>query len=688
MSWWTDAVHAGEKALDMVLQPGKLVDSFSSHTTTPERELGQTTNPRDLIRGDPSQIQQLSGRLLKIGGAAGETASGLSRIDIAQWHGPAADAFHDAFGQQPRAWSDAATAFDSAATAVARYGETISWAQQQAQHALDLYRQGVRTTAIAKTDYARQAKQYQRQAQAWNTAVVAGAPPSGPKPVPPGPFVDPGQAARDQAQAVLTTARQQRDDVAADTMRALLATMQSAPPAPSEDAQFGDDLVDTFGTGLSAAGSFIGGVGTAVEDLLRFVRQVDPLEPQNVTHPAEYLQGLSTIAAGVVHSVIHPSELVTGLVGDNNSWKADPMAAAGKLTGNVLLAVGTGGIGAEADAASAAGAVGRAAERLAKPRDLAETPKPAEIPKVPETPKPVSATRPPEIHTSVAPADPHPFEQLGGDLGRVEHEIDSIHTRNPEIAPHHGGSAPAGHRPIPPPTLSSRAGNLGQESIAQDLTHVEHEIDSLHVHKTPSGPQHNNPDYSNRLYTTDRADRSAYTNKFPPTKLSKDYLAQVRHEHPDVTDPLHDSEILALQRMTTMDHADINSALRSGDQDGLTKMDPEIRNAVSGLNKLPNYHGPVYRGIHVDPGDLETVLDHYTPGETVQEPAFTSTDKQHPHETNVQFIIDSTTGKDISWLQDPHVGQQEVLYPPGAKFTVIRHRYDEDTGRWIIELHG
>lgn len=490
MSWFENVVHAGEKALDMLMQPSKLLDNFNSHTTTPELELGQTTNPRDLIRGDPGQIQQLSQRLQHIGGAAGETASGLSRIEPAHWHGPAADAFHGAFGSQPRAWSDAATAFDTTATAAARYGETISWAQQQAQQALDLYRQGVRATAIAKTDYDRQVKQYQRQAQVWNAAVVAGTPPSGRKPVPPRPFVDPGQAARDQAQAVLTAARQQRDEVAADTQHALATATQSAPPAPSENAQFGSDLADTFNTGLSAAGSFIGGVGTAAEDLLRLIRQVDPLDPQNVTHPAEYLQGLSTIAAGVVHSVIHPSELITGLVGDSNSWKADPMAAFGRLTGNAVLAVGTGGIGAEADAASAAGAVGRAAERLGKPREQAETPKLTELPKPTETPKPANVATPPEARAP-APTDPQLVQRADAGLSTVERELDNIHTHDPGTTPHHERFA-YNHtdRHTSPPTVPSRASDHGKaafDGISRDLSKAEREIDDIHTH-TPGSP--------------------------------------------------------------------------------------------------------------------------------------------------------------------------------------------------------
>ncbi|WP_434581723.1 ADP-ribosyltransferase [Carbonactinospora thermoautotrophica] len=159
------------------------------------------------------------------------------------------------------------------------------------------------------------------------------------------------------------------------------------------------------------------------------------------------------------------------------------------------------------------------------------------------------------------------------------------------------------------------------------------------------------------------------------------FLQEIREEHPEVAH-VTDEELLAIKRYTWTEYQEINEPLRTGDMDRLAELTPEIRDVVSGLDKLPDYKGTVYRGVQIDPGDLNDFLNRYEPGATIREPAFPSSDKERPFPGNVQFVIESRHGKDISFLQQ----HEEVVFPPGTKFKVKTREFDPDTGTWHIHL--
>ena len=131
------------------------------------------------------------------------------------------------------------------------------------------------------------------------------------------------------------------------------------------------------------------------------------------------------------------------------------------------------------------------------------------------------------------------------------------------------------------------------------------------------------------------------------------------------------------------DGALINSALRTGDDAAVAEMDPEIRNLVSALNKLPNYRGLVMRSGQVESSDWGSFLRTYEPGTTVREPGFTTTSKQAPHGGNVRIHIESTQGKDISPVANGH---RQVVFPAGEKFKVVAREFDPRTSVWNIYL--
>ncbi len=148
----------------------------------PEEQLGQTTDPAELIHGDPAALRSAAEKLRTFAAAFGETAAGLSGIDTGHWTGAAADAFRAKYAPQPGRWRDAATGCGDGADALESYARTVQWAQGQARQAIEVYEEGNRATAA----YNDQVAAYNRAAQAYDAQLAALRNP-GPRPVEPGP---------------------------------------------------------------------------------------------------------------------------------------------------------------------------------------------------------------------------------------------------------------------------------------------------------------------------------------------------------------------------------------------------------------------------------------------------------------------------------------------------------------------
>jgi len=106
-------------------------------------ELGQTNDPTALIPGNAESIYSTFGALIGYGELLQEAGAGLKRIDTTQgWSGAAADSFHEVYHGQPPRWLQAGDAFHAAASALDSYASTLTWAQQQAATAIDLWNCG------------------------------------------------------------------------------------------------------------------------------------------------------------------------------------------------------------------------------------------------------------------------------------------------------------------------------------------------------------------------------------------------------------------------------------------------------------------------------------------------------------------------------------------------------------------
>jgi hypothetical protein len=136
--------------------------------------LGQTTNPGDLVPGDPGAIATAVTQLHDYGVLLTEAGDGLSRIDTsAGWSGAAADAFRQRFSGQPQKWQEAGSCFMTAAKALDDYIPILVWAQNTAGVAIQMWAAGDKKNAEVTLDRAQ--SQVESAANTANAAVAAAA---------------------------------------------------------------------------------------------------------------------------------------------------------------------------------------------------------------------------------------------------------------------------------------------------------------------------------------------------------------------------------------------------------------------------------------------------------------------------------------------------------------------------------
>ncbi|MFD8380563.1 putative T7SS-secreted protein [Streptomyces sp. NPDC059679] len=308
-----------------------------------EMQLDETENPKKLIFGSASKIRSTASHLRDFKKAFNDVGDGLKRLDSAHWKGKAADAFREEVAVEPKKWFKAADACEKAALAMETFAGTVEWAQTQAQEAIDAYKAAKKASKEAVSAY-------NEQVAAYNTAIE-----DGKDACKPGKFHDPGPGKAKLAQQKLDEARRQRNE-AADTARtAVKAARDAAPPKPSYFEQADDGF-----TGLKLdATHFTAGVIKGGAGVIGFARSVNPLDPYNITHPAEYATGLNNTAAGLVNLASDPYGTGKQAL---DGFAKDPAEGLGRL---VPEAVGTKGIGAARKGATA-GKYGRRARSGAR----------------------------------------------------------------------------------------------------------------------------------------------------------------------------------------------------------------------------------------------------------------------------------------------------------------------------------
>jgi hypothetical protein len=248
------------------------------------KDLGQTSDPAELIPGDAGSITRTVQALRTRGDALHQAGAGLRRIDTSDgWSGAAAEAFRARFRGQPGRWLEAGDSFHAAADALVAYSGTLSWAQQQAATAIAQWNAGQNATGQATSDH----ELAERQA---GHAL---------------PFDDPGEADRRTARATLDNARRQLDSAGNAAAGTVGAARDKAPRKPGFWSKVGD---------------FFAGVGADLENA-----------------GGHLVNGLASVGNAAAH---HPGDIATAAAGAGLML----LGATGDVGGGLLDLTGVGAI--------------------------------------------------------------------------------------------------------------------------------------------------------------------------------------------------------------------------------------------------------------------------------------------------------------------------------------------------------
>lgn len=141
-------------------------------TTVMAAELGETTNPRLLVPGNPDLLRRSADTLTRMGNALIQAGEGLRKLDTGGWHGPAADAFHEYFDGEPTRWLTSGDAFHQAAAALTDYIPVFEWAQREAEQAAAVWEHGKKLSDDAFAQYQADVARAEEQAHRDGSAAI------------------------------------------------------------------------------------------------------------------------------------------------------------------------------------------------------------------------------------------------------------------------------------------------------------------------------------------------------------------------------------------------------------------------------------------------------------------------------------------------------------------------------------
>ncbi|WP_419998354.1 putative T7SS-secreted protein [Streptomyces boninensis] len=311
-----------------------------------ELQLGETDDPTKLIYGSPSKLTTAAKQLRAFDKALSQVGNGLKGLDAQELKGEAAEAFRTKKNLQPPRWFKAGGACETAAKALDDFAGTVKWAQGQAREAIEKYKAAQKATSSAFDGWESSRLAYNFAVLKFN-GMSAKEQAANPLPAQPGDFTDPGKEQREAAEQMLAEARRQRNEAQERVAAQVRTAADEAPPMPSYRQQLAAGQLQ----GMVEGEHRLGGVLKSGADAVKFIRGINPIDPYNATHPAQYLTGLSDTAAGLVLAANDPVGIGKQMVTD---YMRDPEEGKGRLIGDGLLAVGTGGAGAGAKAANTA----------------------------------------------------------------------------------------------------------------------------------------------------------------------------------------------------------------------------------------------------------------------------------------------------------------------------------------------
>ncbi|GGV83755.1 putative T7SS-secreted protein [Streptomyces massasporeus] len=330
VGWESGADWVREQSRSVANRMGAEVD---------EMDLGQTEDKTKLIYGSPSKINATAAKLRAFQSAFDDAGDGLKGLDSSRLKGETAEALRTAVSTQPPKWYAAADACAKAIGALDAFAGTVTWAQGQAQTAIEKWKEGVKASEDAAEAHRKKVDDFNSAVDRYNAQPADKRDPSSLPPRPAATFEDPGKKLMQEAQDILAEARKQRNSAAETARTAVRAARDMAPRKPSYAEQLAGGFQEFQIMGDHVGGGII--KGTA--GILNFVRSVNPVDPYNITHPAEYATSLNSLAAGLIVAANDPVGTGKQMVSD---FMKDPAEGFGRLIPDLALTAATGGGGA------------------------------------------------------------------------------------------------------------------------------------------------------------------------------------------------------------------------------------------------------------------------------------------------------------------------------------------------------
>lgn len=178
------------------------------------KQLGETHDPKQLVPGEPAHVDANVTALADQHTLIGDKYDLVRAVSIPGWTGLTAWGYEASFEAELEKWKAYLSLLDQARTTLTTYAGALRTAQSEAQRAIEKWDEGEQATADALTAH-------NAAVDAYNDSLCAPTPTTSPfggppvptiRPAPPGPFVDPGEAIREEARQILDDARQGLED--------------------------------------------------------------------------------------------------------------------------------------------------------------------------------------------------------------------------------------------------------------------------------------------------------------------------------------------------------------------------------------------------------------------------------------------------------------------------------------------
>ena len=182
-----------------------------------EMDLGQTEDKTKLIYGSADKIRSTAEKLRGFQTAFDSAGEGLKGLDSSRLKGETAEAVRTAVSTQPPKWFTGADACTKAAAALEAFAGTVTWAQGQAQTAIDRWKEGVKASEGAADAHRKKVDDYNSAVDRYNAQPADKRDPASLPPKPAATFDDPGKKLMQDAQDLLSEARKQRNSAAASS---------------------------------------------------------------------------------------------------------------------------------------------------------------------------------------------------------------------------------------------------------------------------------------------------------------------------------------------------------------------------------------------------------------------------------------------------------------------------------------